>query len=302
MVKDSTVSVTPPPLPPRRFPSPAQLGALVARQPRLWWPLLVWALAVLGLAFLRHVLFPGAGTAVTVVEALLVLSAIGALGLFAALARRFYLRLRQVRNFLFEGNYESARDLARHYPALAVGLGLEAALDRLLAFDRRRAEKVAAATRLFDRLLREIPLPLFVGLLEDDVVRFSRELCRLLDISTDQLPLDSLLLPSANRHFAHVWDQVASGRKSSINTTATLQLPIAHEAVPLRLRLLGVQNDQGKLAYILGLAEPAGKDEPAEAGASGAENEDVAPVQPPNGGDSDVAQGESPGNDEGKKG
>jgi hypothetical protein len=232
------------------------LSGAVLHRPRAWLPLLAWPLIVLGLVLLRDVFFPRTGRLVTAAEAALVLSAFVALGTFAWLACRFYRRLRRVRDLLFDGNYEAALDVTRYFPELAEGLGLEAVLVRLLAFDRRRSERVAAATRLFDRLLREVPLPILVGLLADDVVRFSRELCRRLDVSDDQFPLDSLLLPKANRHFAYVWDQVATGRQSSVDTIVTIQLPAAHKAAELRLRLLGVQDDQGKLAYVLGIEQP----------------------------------------------
>ncbi len=255
------MSAPPPPLPENllsrwRARLHRVLSGAVLHRPRAWLPLLAWPLIVLGLVLLRDVFFPRAGRLVTAAEAALVLSAFVALGAFAWLACRFYRRLRRVRDLLFDGNYEAALDLTRHFPELTEGLGLDGVLTRLLAFDRRRSERVAAATRLFDRLLRETPLPILVGLLADDVARFSRELCRRLDVSDNQFPLDSLLLPKANRHFAYVWDQVASGRRSSVETIVTIQLPAAHKAAELRLRLLGVQDDQGKLAYILGIEQP----------------------------------------------
>lgn len=250
------------------------LSHAVMHRPGAWLPLLLWPLMVLGFVLLRDVFFPRVGRLVSAAEAVLALSALAALMAFAWLICRFYCRLRRVRGLLFEGNYEAALDLTRHFPELADGLGLEDVLLRLLAFDQRRSERVAAATRLFDRLLREIPLPILVGLLADDVVRFSRDLCRRLDVSDDQFPLDSLLLPKTNRHFAYVWDQVATGRQSSVDTIVAIQLPAAHKAVELRLRLLGVQDDQGKLTYVLGIAQPrAEAPEPAKEDVSAADNE-----------------------------
>lgn len=243
-------------MPARRVPGPRGLLRQFRRQPRLWLALFAWPLLVLGLVLARHLLLPSTGRTVALCEALLLASAIVALAWGIGLARGLYRGLRALRKLLFDGNYESALDLVRRHPALAEGIGLESALELLLAFDRRRAERVAAATRLFDRLMREVPLPILVGILDDDVVRFSRALSRILDVSDDQFPLDSLLLPAANRHFAYVWDQLATGRKGAVSTTVALQLPIANATVPLRLRLLAVQNDQGKIAYILGLAEP----------------------------------------------
>jgi PAS domain-containing protein len=244
-------------------PSPfrARLGrwrALVGGvrcQPRLWLPLAVWPLAVLAFALVRDVLFPRCGRLVVITEAALLLTALASLSLFAALVLRFYRHLRAARHMLFEGDYEGALEFTHHCPALGEGLGFQGVLSRLLAFDRRRAERVAAATRLFDSFLREVPLPLFVVLLEDDVVRFSRTLCRLLDITDDKFPLDFLLFPAPNRQLANVLVQLATGRRSSLDLTVSLHLPVAHKSQALPFRLVAVQNDQGVIIYVLGIAQ-----------------------------------------------
>ena len=253
----------PPRLPCRRG-SLAFLRRSVRRftgQPRLWPPLLLWPMAVLAFGLTSDCVCPSGDWVLATVRSVLYVSALLSLGVFAFLALRFHRRLRHVRDLLYDGTYESALEYTRHHAALAEGLGLESSLVRLLAFDRRRADRVASATRLLDRLLREIPLPILVGILEDDLVRFSRELCRQLDFPSEQLTLMSLLIAPANRHLAHLWDQVVSGRKSTVEATVALKLPSGRVPQEIRLRLMSVQNDVGKVGYILGLVQPP---EPAE--------------------------------------
>jgi hypothetical protein len=250
--------------PPRRRGPVALLRRALSRftgQPRLWLLLLLWPMVILVFGLTSDYLCTNGDWVLTAVGSTLYASALLSLALFAFLCVRFYRRLRHVRSLLYDGTYESALEFIRHHAALADGLGLESALVRLLAFDRRRADRVAAGTRLLTRFLREVPLAILVGILEDDLLRFSSELCRLLDFPKDQFTLMTLLIPAANRHFAYMWDQVASGHKSTVEATVALQLPSARVPKEIHLRLLAVQNDLGKVVYVLGFAQPP---EPAE--------------------------------------
>ena len=229
--------------------------SLVSR-PARWASLLYWTLGVLALVVLRHLVVPLGSRAAAVIEVVLALSALAAVGLFTVLARRLYRGVHTVRDHLFEGDYVAALEAARRRPALATGLRLDAALDRLLQFDARQSERVTAATRLFDRLLREIPLPILLGDLEGETLRLSRALCARLDVADDRFPLRPVLLHPENRHLAHLWRQLEAGRKAELEDQFTLNLPVRQAARRLRGRLLAVQNDQGKIAYVLGLVAP----------------------------------------------
>ena len=224
--------------------------------------LLLWPLGVLILIMIMimapanvlsvesHVL----GAALTVVAA----SAVAALVIVALMARRFYRSVREIRDKLFEGEYEMALDAARRNPALGLGLGLEKAFARMLEFDRRRADRVAATTRAIHSLLNEAPIPFLLADLEEDLIHLSRAARALFGVKADRFSLLALLLLPANHEFARIWNSVSRGDRASAEATLTLHLPARGAARELAVRLVAVQDDEGLVMYILGfLCVPA---------------------------------------------
>jgi len=228
-------------------------------QPELWIALLFWPMVVLLALLARAALFPGPGAGPSAAEAAIVVSGLIVLGAVAILAARFHAAVRELRKRLFNGEYEHALEVARRHPALALGFGFESALSRLLKFDQRRAEKVAASTRLLDRLMREAPMPILIGDLDAKQVRFSRALCELFEVDEGTFSLESLILPPANQDFANLWNAVAGAGRTQAEATLTLHLPVRQAAERLELQLFAVQDDQGTITYVLGFAQPAPK-------------------------------------------
>ena len=237
--------------------SPRSLWRSLLSHPRLWSVPLVWAVVVLvGLIALRATMYES-GEALPAVAAALAATAILALLGLSLLGIRFYRGIRTVRDHLYRGEYEEALEAAHAHASVAVGAGFESALKRLLDFDRRRAEKVATATRLLNSVLREAPVAILLGDLESDQIRFSRLLCERFGVHDDRFPLDALLRLPANTELGHLWDRLARGEESSAEVGLTLHLPVRQAAQRLDLRLVTVQNDAGRIVYILGFADPA---------------------------------------------
>ena len=224
--------------------------------PRLWLVLLLWPLIVLLAIAARCTVCGGEDTALRAVEVALVASGLLALAGLLLLMVRFYTGIREVRDGLFQGDYEAALEASHRHAAVAVGAGFESALERLLEFDRRRAERVANATRLLNRLLREAPVPILIGDLAEGHVRFSRALSERFGVGDDRFPIDALLRPPANAPFARLWDPLVGGEQSEAEAAITLHLPVRQAAQHLDLQLFAVQNDEGRIAYILGFAKP----------------------------------------------
>ena len=225
--------------------------------PRLWAVPLVWAsVVVVGLTALRF-LTGREGTALPAIAATLAGTALLALLTFALLSIRFYRGIHTVRDHLYRGEYEEALEAAREHASVAVGVGFESALKRLLEFDARRAEKVATGTRLLNRLLREAPIPILLGDLENDQIRFGHALCERFGVHDDRFALDALLRLPANTELARAWERLARGDDTDAEVSLTLHLPVRQAAQRLGLRLLAIQNDAGRIAYILGFADPA---------------------------------------------
>jgi len=232
-------------------------------RPRLWLLLLIWPLVALLLILAPSgILQSGSavhGAALTVVA----VSAVASLILLALIARRFYSGIRELRAKLFAGDYEGALDLARRNLAVGHALGFESALVRMLEFDARRADKVAAAARLFSSFLHEVGVPFFIADLDDDLLYLSRPARQLFAVNVERLSLLAVLLLPANREFSRLYNSVAKGEQASAEATLPIHLPVRQAVRRLDVRMLAVQDDEGMVLYVLGfLAPPANEAAP----------------------------------------
>ncbi len=229
-----------------------RLWHLLLRRPWVLVALVGWQALVLVVLLVRDAALPATCPAMRTCEEILLASALLACGLAALVGCHFYLTVREVRNRLFAGEVEAAYEAARRHAGLALGVDLESALRRLLEFEARRAERVATATRLVGRILRETPLKMFVADLRAGHVRLSAPLCELFGLTDNRFDIDALLLLPENKPLARLWSLVADGERSATEDTVQLHLPARRLSRTLPLRLLGVQDDRGKTAYVLG--------------------------------------------------
>jgi len=240
-----------------------RLWHLLLRKP--WFPavLMGWQALVLVVLLVRDAAWPESCPAIRTCEGILLVSALVACGLAALVGCHFYLTVREVRNRLFAGEIEAAYEAARHHAGIALGVDLESAMRRLLEFDARRADRVATATRLVGRILRETPLKMFIADLAEGHIRFSSALCELFGVTDNRFDLDALLLLPENEPLARLWRTVAEGERSAAEDTVQLFLPTRRLSRTVRLKLLGVQDDRGKTAYVLGFVLDAPADQSA---------------------------------------
>lgn len=231
-----------------------RLWRLLVAQPAVWVALVLWPALVLAAVLLRDA-FLGGPDELDRIEVALVTSALAFLAFAVLLAVRFYRALRAARDGLFRGEYEDAHLTAREHPALSDSLGLDRAIQRIIDFDRRRGERVSAASRVIERLLRESPHPFFLGCIEREEVDLSRTLAERFGVGETTFSLDSLLLAPSNDAFARLWHDVVGGQMSSAETVLNLHLPVRRAALRLRLELVAVQDDTGRIAHVLGFAQ-----------------------------------------------
>jgi len=224
----------------------------VLSRPHLWFLLLLWPIAALLLILAPLGIYQSDTAVGGALLSAVVALAVASLILLALIARRFYRGIRELRNRLFEGDYETALDVARRDPAIGKALGFEKALTRMLEFDSRRADKVAALTRLLSSLLQEAGLPFFVADLEEDLMHLSRAARQLFGVNVDRFSLLALLLMPANRAFADLYGLTARGERAGAEAVLTLHLPVRQAARELAVRLCAVQSDEGMVLYILG--------------------------------------------------
>ena len=225
-------------------------------RPRLWLVLIVWPLAALLLILAPLGIVqsdtPALGATLTVV----IILAVASLVLLLLTVRRVYLGVRELRGKLFQGDYEGALDVARRHPAVGQALGFESALVRMLEFDARRAEKIAAGTRLFSSVLQEAGVSFFMADLEDNLLLLSRTARQLFGVKVDRFSLLSVLVLPANREFAQLYNSVAKGERTRADAALTLHLPVRQAAREVSLRMFGVQSDEGTVLYLLGFLSP----------------------------------------------
>ncbi len=225
-------------------------------RPRLWLVLLIWPIVALLLILAPSGIIQSEsavhGAALTVVA----VAAVASLILLALIARGFYQGVREIRKKLFDGDYEAALDVARHNPAVGQALGFESALLRMLEFDARRADKVAAAARLFSSFLQESGIPFFIADIEDDLVHLSRAARMLFGVNVERTSLLAILLLPRNHEFAKLYASVAKGDRARADARLTLHLPMRQAARDVTLRLVPIQDDEGLILYVLGFINP----------------------------------------------
>jgi hypothetical protein len=236
--------------------TPRRFWRSLLGHPRFWLVLVLWPVFVLLFVVVPLAICYCESPAVSGTQAVAIATALAALGIVAIITGRVYRGVREIRNKLFQGDYEGALDVARHNAVAGLSMGFESAFERLLEFDRRRAERVAASTRLIDRLMHESPLPILFGDLEESLIRFSRSLCALFGVGNDRFSLLAILLLPANQQFARLWETVASGEATHAEAVLTLHLPARSAARTLKVQLFAVQDDTGQIIYVLGFARP----------------------------------------------
>ena len=224
--------------------------------PRLWLVLIVWPLAALLLILAPLGIVQSDTTALGAMLTVVIVLAVASLVLLLLIARRIYLGVRELRGKLFQGDYEGALDVARRHPAVGQALGFESALVRMIEFDARRAEKIAAGTRLFSSVLQEAGVSFFMADLEDNLLHLSRAARQLFGVKVDRFSLLSVLVLPANREFAQLYNSVAKGERTRADAALTLHLPVRQAAREVSVRVFGVQSDEGTVLYVLGFLFP----------------------------------------------
>jgi hypothetical protein len=126
----------------------------------------------------------------------------------------------------------------------------------MLEFDARRADKVAAATRLFSSFLHEVGVPFFIADLDDDLFHLSRPARQLFGVNVERLSLLAVLLLPANKEFFRLYNSVAKGERASAEATLPIHLPVRQAARRLDVRMLAVHDDEGVVLYVLGFLSP----------------------------------------------
>ncbi len=251
--------------------------------PRLWLALLLWPILVLLLILAPLGIYHCTRTSAGALLSAAAISAVACLIVLALIARHSYLGIREVRNKLFDGYYESALEAARHNPAVGKALGFEKALVRMLEFDSRRADRVAAITRLLDSFLQESTLPFFIADLEEDIIHLSKPARRLFGVNVERFSLLSLLLLPANKDFARVYNPLTKGDRQRADVVLTLHLPVRQAVRKIAARMLAVQDDQGKVLYVLGfISAPGAQPQPTPSPAADPEGTQPEP-RPPEG-------------------
>jgi len=234
----------------------SNLRRLLLLRPRLWLLLILWPLAALLLILAPLGIVQSETTAIGATLTIVIVLAVASLILLLLVARRIRQGIRELRAKLFQGDYEGALDVARRYPSVGQALGFESALARMLDFDARRAEKLAAATRLLSSLFHEADQSFFIADLEENLLHLSRATRQLFGVKVERFSLLSVLVLPANREFGQFYNSLASGERARADATLTLHLPVRQAAREVSLRMFGVQSDEGTVLYILGFLFP----------------------------------------------
>jgi PAS domain-containing protein len=108
--------------------------------------------------------------------------------------------------------------------------------DQLRAYDRLRADRVSIHARTLDLILRHSNDRLIIADVEKETLTFNPATQKFLGISRKNYSFESILKPTVNETFAHLFNQAVYGRKVNTEGSCFIQLP--GMSAPARLDLL----------------------------------------------------------------
>ena len=122
--------------------------------------------------------------------------------------------------------------------------------ERLLIYDRLRADQVSIHARAFDLTLDRTPEPLAAGDAEKEVFLFNPAAQKVLGIERKSFSFESVLKPDINKGFSDLFNDAVSGRKTLTEGFSWIQLPGMSDPVYVGLQFtpLRDRDEAGRFA------------------------------------------------------
>jgi PAS domain-containing protein len=179
----------------------------------------------------------------------------------------FRVRLFKFLRLLLANDYEAGIRTRRHHTdeiSRLEGLANRVS-ERLLTYDRLRADRVSIHARAFDLTLDRAPEPLAAIDMHQDVFLFNPAAQKVLDVERKSFSFESVLKPDINKEFADLFNAAVSGRKTITEGFSWLQLPGMSDPVYVGLQFTPLRNRNEEVRFaLLSLKVPPAQKKPEQ--------------------------------------
>jgi PAS domain-containing protein len=165
----------------------------------------------------------------------------------------FRVRLFKFLRLLLANDYESGIRTRRRFTdeiSRLEGLANRVS-ERLLIYDRLRADRVSIHARAFDLVLDRSAEPLAAIDMKQDVFLFNLAAQNVLGIERKSFSVESVLNPDINKEFSNLFNDSVSGRKTLTEGFGWLQLPGMSDPVYVGLQLTPLRDRDENVRFAL---------------------------------------------------
>lgn len=186
---------------------------------------------------------------------LFIVSALGLLcwGYLSIRLIGFRVRLFKFLRRLLNNDYEAGiRTRRRHTDEISRLEGLANRVsERLLAYDRLRAERVSLQTRVFDLILDRSAEPLAAVDVQKEVFLLNPAAQKVLGIERKNFSFESVIKPDINQDFGELFNDAVSGRKTLTEGFSWLQLPGMSDPVYIGVQFTPLRDRNEEVCFAL---------------------------------------------------
>jgi PAS domain-containing protein len=165
----------------------------------------------------------------------------------------FRIRLFNFLRQLLSGDYESGIRTRRRFTdeisrleALSNRLA-----ERLLTYDRLRADRVSIQTRAFDMLLDQSSEPLAAIDVQQETFLLNPAAQKALGIERKNFSFESVLKPDINKEFSDLFNEAIAGRKTFTEGFSWLQLPGMRDPVYIGVQITPLRDRDEEVRFAL---------------------------------------------------
>jgi PAS domain-containing protein len=165
----------------------------------------------------------------------------------------FRVRLFKFLRLLLSNDYEAGIRTRQHFTdeiSRLEGLANRVS-ERLLIYDRLRADRVSIHARAFDLLLDRSFEPLAAIDMQQEVFLLNPAVQKVLGIKRKSFSFESVLKPDINKEFADLFNDSVSGRKTLTEGFSWLQLPGMSDPVYVGLQFTPLRDRDETVRFAL---------------------------------------------------
>ncbi|MFC1596093.1 hypothetical protein ACFL4D_02265 [Candidatus Margulisiibacteriota bacterium] len=222
---------------------------------------LLWTVLFISLVFAYLLLFIGLLTNSFLFIVCLLLFALSIFSWFFVTARLAFFKnkLTNILRFILAGDYERGIKLSGTYEDEVTSLAklVNQVAERLGAYDKLRAERVAFSYKAIDIIYRTVEEGLIIANIDKKTFQFNPVIRKIFDVEQENISFEALQKQTENQNFMAIFDQIVNVEKVPQTATVQIQLPVRESKQRLQLNLVPVKDNKEKVKLVLIFAKQA---------------------------------------------